>query len=172
MSNRDLGSRSLKNSKSFMGGSRGGQGVQTSPPPKKKKLKGFLAILVRIPEKSHSYQASFQCWATIDMPLKWCFPGGPMMAHLYWCSDLLSPLIKKTPKVYGSGHVIDQCCIQANLIKICRLALRYCVLYIVMLTLAADGTSNGKLQNISPSPSCSGFSGGRDIAILMGQSTR
>ena len=32
-------------------------------------------------------------------PFKWRFAGGPMMAHLYWYFDHLSPhQLKKTPK--------------------------------------------------------------------------
>ena len=51
-----------------MCGSRGGQGVWTSP---RKLLKyRFLAILVPIPLKSQSYQARFQFWAIIDTQAK------------------------------------------------------------------------------------------------------
>ena len=32
--------------------------------------RGFLAIPVRSPEKSHCQQASIQCWAIIDPPAK------------------------------------------------------------------------------------------------------
>ena len=37
---------------------------------KSQKIKDFLAILVRTPEKSQSYQASTQCWVIIGTPAK------------------------------------------------------------------------------------------------------
>ena len=47
-----------------MCGSGGGQGVRI-PPLENHKYIGFIAILVPIPLKSLSYQASFQFWAII-----------------------------------------------------------------------------------------------------------
>ena len=48
------------------------------------KIQAFLAILVRIPSKSQSYQASIQCWAIIGTPAKrhlMAVTGGPMMTR-------------------------------------------------------------------------------------------
>ena len=52
-----------------MCGSRGGTGIRT-PPPENHKNIGFLAILVWIPWKSQSYQASIQCWAITSTQAK------------------------------------------------------------------------------------------------------
>ena len=47
------------------------RGVRTPPPPEElQKLLGSLAILVRIPLKSQSYQSSIQCWTIIGTPAK------------------------------------------------------------------------------------------------------
>ena len=50
----------------------GGAGVRTPPPLTLENYKniGSLAILVWIPLKSQSYQASIQCWAIIGPPVK------------------------------------------------------------------------------------------------------
>ena len=55
-----------------MRGSRGGGGSGDPDPlpPEKSQKYSFLAILVRNPEKSQSYQTRFQYWADIDMPAK------------------------------------------------------------------------------------------------------
>ena len=77
-----------------MCGSRGGGGKRVRTPLKITKLFGFLSILVLIPCRTTSYQASIQCWATIVPPakrhFKWRFAGGPMMAVLKWYLDPLS----------------------------------------------------------------------------------
>ena len=52
-----------------MCGSRGGTGGP-DPTWKITKIKGSLAILVRIPLKSQSYQSSIHCWAIIGPPAK------------------------------------------------------------------------------------------------------
>ena len=53
-----------------MCGSRGGGGGRGSGPPLEnhKNIGIFLAILVPVPLKSLSYQASFQFWAIIGTP--------------------------------------------------------------------------------------------------------
>ena len=51
-----------------MCGSRGGGGGPD--PPRKSQKYSFLAILVPIPLKSQSYQASFQFWAIMGTPAK------------------------------------------------------------------------------------------------------
>ena len=53
-----------------MCGSRGEGGRWSGPPLENHKNIGFLAILVPIPLKSLSYQASFQFWAIIGTPAK------------------------------------------------------------------------------------------------------
>ena len=77
--------RCLHNLYSFMCGSRGGEGGgrgSGAPPGKLQKymvsLKLFLhvAILVRTPLRSQSYQSSIQCWA-----IKWHFAGGPLITR-------------------------------------------------------------------------------------------
>ena len=65
----------------------GGQGVQTPPPLENHKNIVFVAILVPIPLKSLSYQASFQFWAIIGTPAKrhfkmafrWQTEDGPLI---------------------------------------------------------------------------------------------
>ena len=47
-----------------------GQGVRIPPPLEIHKTIGVIAILVWIPLKSQSYQASIQCWAIIGTPAK------------------------------------------------------------------------------------------------------
>ena len=64
-----------------MGGIQRGTGGPDPHPENSPKI-GFLSILVRFPLKAESYQASIQCWAISETPFKWCFAGGPMMAHL------------------------------------------------------------------------------------------
>ena len=49
-----------------VGGGAGG----LDPPEKSQKILGFIAILVWIPKKLQSNQASIQCWATISTPAK------------------------------------------------------------------------------------------------------
>ena len=58
---------------------RGGGGRGAGPPLVNKKNIGFLAILVPIPLKSKSYQASFQFWAIIGMPAKLHLNGISLM---------------------------------------------------------------------------------------------
>ena len=77
----------------------GGSGPP-SPPPlpwKITKIYGSLAILVRIPLKSQSYQSSIQCWAIIGPPAKRHL-NGVSMAGRCWHSKsgiwILPPLIK------------------------------------------------------------------------------
>ena len=65
----------------------GEHGAPTPPPPlKNHKNIGFLSNIGPDPEKSQSYQTSFQCLDNIDTPAKRHFNGvsltGPMMAHL------------------------------------------------------------------------------------------
>ena len=80
-----------QNTDNHMGGSRGGD-RGSGPPWKFTKIKGFLAILVRSPWKSQSYQASIQCWAIIGTPAK-----RRLMAFRWWTDD--GPLIV----VFGSS---------------------------------------------------------------------
>ena len=79
-----------------MRGSRGGQGIRTSPPPWKiTKIYGF-----RNPWKSQSYQASIQCWTIISaqakrhlMAFRWWADDGPLI--VVFGSSLPSSTIKK-----------------------------------------------------------------------------
>ena len=70
-----------------MGGSRGGvggQGVQT--PPEKSQNIGFPSNTGPDPLKNHkATKPAFNVGppsAASETPFKWCFAGGPMMAHL------------------------------------------------------------------------------------------
>ena len=53
-------------------GGGGGEGPLTPPPPSEKtqKYRVFQQYWSRSPEKSHSYQASIQCWDMIGRPAK------------------------------------------------------------------------------------------------------
>ena len=53
-------------------------------------------MFVRTPEKTQSYQASFQCWANIGTRFKWRFTGEPIIARQKLYLDHLSPNPKKT----------------------------------------------------------------------------
>ena len=82
-----------------MRGTRGGRGPEP-PPPKMTKIWGFLAIQVRSPEKSQSYQASIQYRAIIGTP-----PKRPLIVVL----DPPSPYhISSLTKLSGSPHVDPQ----------------------------------------------------------------
>ena len=64
---------------------------------KSTKIQGFLALLVRIPLKSHSYQSRIQCWDTIS-PLAKRHLNGVSLAGRWWPSNsgvwIILPLIK------------------------------------------------------------------------------
>ena len=62
-----------------MGVPRGAHGVW-NPISKSQKLWGSLAILIRIPPSQHSMVGHYR--HASQTPLKWCFAGGLMMAHL------------------------------------------------------------------------------------------
>ena len=68
-----------------MGGSRGGQGVRTPPPPENSQKYSFFSNTGPDPLKNHKAtnkkQAIIQYWAVICPPFKWRFAGWPMMAN-------------------------------------------------------------------------------------------
>ena len=78
-----------------MGGSRGGQGVRTPPPPlKNHKNIGFLSNMGLDPQKWQSYQASIQCRVTIGTLAK-CHLNGVSLAGRWWPAYVV---------VFGSSH--------------------------------------------------------------------
>ena len=87
-----------------------GAGVRTSLRLKNHKIKGFLSNTGEDPLKNHkATKPAFN----VGPPLKWRFPGGPMMACFYCYLNplLLSPLIKNVVRVgpplarlFGSAH--------------------------------------------------------------------
>ena len=83
----------------------GDRGSGPPPPWKIAKMSGFLAILVQIPLKPQSFQASIQCRAIIarhrhasETPFKWRFAGGSLMARWLWYFDPSSPHHSKKKK--------------------------------------------------------------------------
>ena len=101
---------------SIMCGSRGETGGPDLP-SKITKYRIFLAILVPIPLKSLSYQASFQFWAIIGLPTKRHLNGVSLAGQKWpaYSSIWISPPIKLTKtlsmldppltKLSGSAHV-------------------------------------------------------------------
>ena len=103
----------------YTGGSRGGgeQGVRT--PSEKSQNLGYLGNTVPYPLKKlqslHSMLGIHR--HASETPFKWCFAGGPMMAHLVFWSSISSSTKKKNVikfgipliKLSGSAHENNAC---------------------------------------------------------------
>ena len=86
----------------------GGGGGGPHPPPHPWKIKYicFLAVLIRIPLKSQSYQGSIQCWAIIGTPTKRHFNGVSLAGRRWPANSCILIKINGPPltKLSRSAH--------------------------------------------------------------------
>ena len=86
---------------------RGGGGRGSGPPLKNHKNIGLLSYsgpdplkITKLPSQ-HSMLGHHQ--HASEIPFKWCFAGGPMLARLYWYLDPPTPQLKKKKNVVKVG---------------------------------------------------------------------